>query len=174
MYKIMSFFSFTCGHPIFPTLFVEKTIHFPLCISRNLFEDQLTVYMVLFLGSLFYSIGLYVCLNVSTILQLCITFSRFLWLSSFVVLYAKNWLIREDSDAGGDWGQEKKGMTEDEMAGWHHWLVGCEFEWALEVGDGQGGLACCNSWGRKELDTTERLNWTELNWLILELFFLLP
>ena len=67
-----------------------------------------------------------------------------------------------DSDAGRDWGQEEKGMTEDEMAGWHHWLDGREFEWTPGVGDRQGGLACCDSWGRKELDTTERLNWTEL------------
>ena len=50
------------------------------------------------------------------------------------------------------------------MAGWHHWLNGHEFEWTPGVGDGQGGLVCCNSWGRKELDTNERLNWTELNW----------
>ena len=49
------------------------------------------------------------------------------------------------------------------MAGWHHWLDGRESEWTLGVGDGQGGLACCNSWGRKESDTTERLNWTEIN-----------
>ena len=66
-----------------------------------------------------------------------------------------------DSDAGRDWGQEEKGMTEDEMAGWHHWLDGCESEWTLGVGDGQGGLACCDSWGRKESDMTEWLNWTE-------------
>ena len=71
----------------------------------------------------------------------------------------------EDSDAGRDWGQEEKGTTEDEMAGWHHWLDGRESEWIMGVGDGQGGLACCNSWGRKESDTTEWLNWTELNWL---------
>ena len=63
----------------------------------------------------------------------------------------------EDSD-GRDWGQEEKGTTEDEMAGWHHRLDGCEFEWTPGVGDGQGGLACCDSWGRKESDTTERLN----------------
>ena len=68
----------------------------------------------------------------------------------------------EDSDAGRDWGQEEKGMTEDEMAGWHHRIDGCEFEWTPRVGDGQGGLACCDSWGSKELDTTEQLNWTEL------------
>ena len=64
--------------------------------------------------------------------------------------------------SGKDWRQEEKGMTEDEMAGWHHWLVGHESEWTLEVGDGQGGLACCDSWGRKESEPTEWLNWTEL------------
>ena len=67
----------------------------------------------------------------------------------------------EKTDAGRDWGQEEKGMTEDEMAGWHHWLDGRESEWTPEVGDRQGGLACCDSWGCKESDTTERLNWTE-------------
>ena len=75
---------------------------------------------------------------------------------------AKSWLIGKDSDAGRDWGQEEKGMTEDEMAGWHHQLDGHGFGWTLGVGDGQGGLVCCDSWSRKELDTTERLNWTEL------------
>ena len=68
----------------------------------------------------------------------------------------------EKTDAGRDWGQEEKGMTEDEMAGWHHWLDGRESEWTPGVDDGQGGLACCDSWGHRELDTTERLNWTEL------------
>ena len=67
----------------------------------------------------------------------------------------------EKTDAGRDSGQEK-GTTEDEMAGWHHWLDGREFEWTLGVGNGQGGLACCNSWGHKESDMTEQLNWTEL------------
>jgi len=76
----------------------------------------------------------------------------------------KSWLIGKDSDAGRNWGQEEKGMTEDEMAGWHHRLDGHEFEWTPGVGDRQGGLACCYSWGHKESDTTERLNWTELNW----------
>ena len=76
---------------------------------------------------------------------------------------AKSWLIGKDSDAGRDWGQEKKGMTEDEMAGWHHRLHGSEFEWTPGVGDGQGGLACCDSWRCKESDMTERLNWIELN-----------
>ena len=75
---------------------------------------------------------------------------------------AKSQLIGKDPDAGRDWGQEEKGRTEDEMAGWHHRLDGCEFEWTLGVGVGQGGLACCSSWGRKESDTTERLNWIEL------------
>ena len=75
-------------------------------------------------------------------------------------LHVKSWLIGKDSDAGRDWGLEK-GMTEDEMAGWHHQLDGPEFEWTPRHGDGQGGLACCNSWGCKELDTTERLNWTD-------------
>ena len=74
---------------------------------------------------------------------------------------AKSWLIGRDSDAGRDWGQEEKGTTEDEMAGWHYWLDGHEFEWILGVGDGQGGLACCSSWGCKESDTTEWLNWTD-------------
>ena len=67
------------------------------------------------------------------------------------------------TDAGKDWGQEEKGMTEDRMAGWHHRLDGREFEWTPGAGDGQGGLACCNSWGHKESDTTERLDWAELN-----------
>jgi len=77
--------------------------------------------------------------------------------------HEKSWLIGKDSDAGRDWGQEEKGTAEDEMAGWHHWLDGRESEWTLGVGDGQGGLACCDSWGCKESDTTEPLNWTELN-----------
>ena len=75
--------------------------------------------------------------------------------------HAKSWLIGKDSDAGRDWEQEK-GTTEDEMAGWQHWLDGRESEWTPGVGDGQGGLACCDSWGHKESDTTEWLNWTEL------------
>ena len=74
----------------------------------------------------------------------------------------KSWLIGKVPDAGKDSGQEEKGMTEDEMVGWHHWLDGHEFEWTPGVGDGQGGLASCDSWGHKELDMTERLNWTEL------------
>ena len=67
----------------------------------------------------------------------------------------------EKTDAGRDWGQEEKGMTEDEMAWWHRRLDGREFEWTPGVGDGQGGLACCNSWGHKKSDRTERLNWTD-------------
>ena len=76
---------------------------------------------------------------------------------------AKNSLIGKDPDAGNDWGQEEKGTTEDEMIGLHHWLDGHEFEQAPGVGDGQGSLACCSPWGRKESDTTEWLKWTELH-----------
>ena len=105
-------------------------------------------------------------------------------------LDVKSWLIGKDPDAGKDWGQEEKRTTEDEMVGWHHWLDGRESEWTPGVGDGQGGLACCDSWGHKESElnspipvhfsslihrmstftrrlndwVTERLNWTELNW----------
>jgi len=85
--------------------------------------------------------------------------------------HVKSWLTGKDSDAGRDWGQEEKGMTEDEMAGWHHWLDGHESVWTPGVGDGQGGLECCDSWGRKESDTngvaksrTRLSDWTELNW----------
>ena len=74
----------------------------------------------------------------------------------------KSWLIGKGPDTEKDWRQEEKGVTEDEMAGWHHWLDGCESGWTPGVGDGQGGLVCCNSWGRKESDTTERLNWSDL------------
>ena len=78
--------------------------------------------------------------------------------------HAKSWLIRKDSDAGRDWGQEEKGTTEDEMAGWHHWLNGHESQWTPGVGDGQGGLACCDSWGCKDSYMTERLIWSDLIW----------
>ena len=97
--------------------------------------------------------------------------------------HVKSWLIGKDSDAGRDWGQEEKGKTEDEMAGWYYWLDGHQSEWTPGVGDGQGGLACCNSWGRKELDTTERtelntnknLNWfnkTRNVWIKIHYFFI--
>ena len=87
--------------------------------------------------------------------------------------HAKSWLIAKDPDVGKDWGQEEKGMTEDERAGWHHRLNGHEFGWTPGVGNGQGSLACCSSWGRKELDMTERLNWTNVHlmYLICLLFF---
>ena len=75
---------------------------------------------------------------------------------------AKNWLIGKGPSAGKDWRQEENGITEDKMVGWHHQLDGHEFEQALGVGDGQGSLAGCIPWGHKELDMTERLNWTEL------------
>ena len=79
----------------------------------------------------------------------------------------KNWLTGKDPDAGKDLRWEEKGMTEDEMVGWHHWLNGHEFEYALRVGDGQGSLVCCIPLGRNESDTTK---W--LNLLNLSLFFL--
>ena len=71
---------------------------------------------------------------------------------------AKSLLIGKDPDAGRDCGQEEKGTTEDEMVGWHHRLNGHEFGWTSGVVDGQGCVVCCSSWGRKESDTTERLN----------------
>ena len=73
-------------------------------------------------------------------------------------LGAKSWLIRKDPDAGKDGKPEEKGTTEDEMVGWHLQLDEHEFEQTLGVDDGQGGLACCGSWGCKELDMTKRLN----------------
>ena len=75
----------------------------------------------------------------------------------------KNWLLGKYPDAGKDWRQEEKGMTEDEMVGWQHQLNGHEFEQASGVGDGQGGLACCSPWGHKDSDVTEWLNWNELS-----------
>ena len=75
--------------------------------------------------------------------------------------HVKSWLIGKDPDAGRDWGQEEKGTTKDEMAGWHLRLDGHEFS-SPGISDGQGDLACCNSRGCKESDTTEQLNWTEL------------
>ena len=76
--------------------------------------------------------------------------------------HAKSWFIGKDPEAGRDWGQEEKGTTEDEMAGWHHWLNRRESQWTPGVGDRQGGLACCDSRGCKELDTTEQLIWSDL------------
>ena len=96
--------------------------------------------------------------------QLCVSFGRNDAKAETPVLWpphAKSWLIGKDSDVRRDWGQEEKGTTEDEMAGWHHCLDGCDSQWTPGVGDGQGGLTCCKSWGRKESDTTEPLNWTE-------------
>ena len=84
-------------------------------------------------------------------------------------LHPKSWLIGKDPDTGRDWGQEKKGMTEDQMAGWNHRLDGHEFEWTPEVGDERGVLACCSSWGRNDSDTTEQLNWTDLSFFKTEI-----
>ena len=76
---------------------------------------------------------------------------------------AERQLIRKDPKSGKDWGQEEKRMTEDEIIGWHHWLNWCESEWTPGVCDGQGGLACCDSWGCKESDMTEWLNWLNIS-----------
>ena len=75
-------------------------------------------------------------------------------LQYFGHMMGKNWLSGKDPDAGKDWRWEEKGMSEDEMVGWHHRLDGHGFEQALGDGEGQGSLACCSPWGRKESDTT--------------------
>ena len=80
--------------------------------------------------------------------------------------HVKSWLIWKDPDAGKDWGQDEKGTTEDKMVGWHHRLNGHGFGWTPGIGEGQGGLACCGSWGHKESDMTEWLNQTELSWVL--------
>ena len=85
--------------------------------------------------------------------------------------HAKSWLIGKNSDAGRDWGQEEKEMIEGEMAVWYHRLNAHKSEWTLRVGDGQGGLTWCDSWGHKESDTTEWLNWTEYHMIIVHLIF---
>ena len=83
----------------------------------------------------------------------------------------KSWLIGKDPVAGKDWGQEEDGTTEDEIVGWHHRLNGYGFGWTGGIGDGQEGLACCGSWGHKESDTTERLNWTETLSVVINVAF---
>ena len=89
--------------------------------------------------------------------------------------HAKSWLTGKTLMLGGIEGRRRRGMTEDEMAGWHHQLNAHEFGWTSGVNDGQGGLVCCDSWGHKESDMTEQLNWTDLNspswwWLISSVF----
>ena len=75
--------------------------------------------------------------------------------------HAKSWLIGKDSDAGRDWGRKRRGRQRMRWLDGYHWLNGREFGWTPGVCDGQGGLACCNSWSCKESDTTEWLNWTK-------------
>ena len=82
-----------------------------------------------------------------------------------------NQLIREDPEAGKDWRQEEKGMTEDEMVGWHHWFNGQEFEQAPGDGEGQGNLSCCNPWGHKVLDMIERLKNNKMPFIKLIIWF---
>ena len=86
---------------------------------------------------------------------------------------AKSWLIWKDPDAGKDWGRKEKGTTEDEMVGLHHRLNEHGFGWTPGVGDGQGGLACCSSWGPKESDTIEQLNWTDKLYYMVSVFLFL-
>ena len=90
--------------------------------------------------------------------ELFSTYSAIIWTPD-----TKDWLIGKDRDAGKDWRWEEKGTTEEELVGWHHELDGHEFEQAPGVGDGQGRLVCCSPWDRKDLDMTEKLNWTELS-----------
>ena len=78
--------------------------------------------------------------------------------------HAKSWLIGKDPDAGKDWRQKEKGMTEDEMVGWHHWLNGYEFEQAPGIDGGQGGLVCCSPWGHKGLDMIKQVNNNNTKW----------
>ena len=87
---------------------------------------------------------------------------------------AKNWLIGKDPDAEKDWKQKEKGMIEDEMVRWHHWLDGHEFEQAPRIGDGQGDLACFSPWGWKEFDMTEWQNWTDSFDIFLLMIYYLP
>ena len=86
------------------------------------------------------------------------------WTPILWPLDVKSWFIGKDPDAGKDWRQEEKGIIEDEIIGWHHWLNEHEFEWTLGVGDGQESLVCCSPWGHKESDMTEWLNWLT-DWL---------
>ena len=92
------------------------------------------------------------------------------WNSNTLATWCEGWLTWKDLDAGKDQGQEEKGMTEDELVGWHHWLDGHGFWWTPGVGVGQGSLVCCGSWGHKELDTTEWVNCTD--WLLFSCLFL--
>ena len=103
----------------------------------------------------------YICWRVSVPLSLRSQLLLFFFFFWTMPPHVTSWLIGKDPDAGRDWGQEK-GTTEDEIAGWHHRLDEHESEWTPGVGDGQGGLVCCDSWGHKESDMTEWLNWTEL------------
>ena len=95
--------------------------------------------------------------NQSLLKEICPEYSLEGLMLKLKLQYFDLLMQRADSDAGKDWKQEEKGTTEDEMVGWHHQLCGHEFEQAPGVGDGQGSLACCSPWGRKEADTTERL-----------------
>ena len=98
---------------------------------------------------------------------MCTCTHTYIHIHIYVYMYGtcKNWLIWKHPNAGKDWRWEEKGVTEDEMVGWHHRLNGHEFAWALGIGDGQGGLVCCSPWGCKESDMTEWLNWYKYGFL---------
>ena len=148
---MVSFVSFaSISALIFKISFLPLTLGSFLSSFSSCFRCRVRLFIWLFSCFLRYA-----CIGMNLLLRTALTVSHRIWAP-----HVKNWLIGKDSDAGRDWGQEEKGTTEDEMAGWHHRLDRRQFEWTPGVGDGQGGLACCDSWGRKESDTTERLNWT--------------
>ena len=158
-----------------PTSMVDYTYFWtpnqPYIHGINFTSSWLIIILYIVGSNLLLSLKIFVCINIHERYWFIVFhFSKaetpVLWLP-----HAKSWVIGKDLDAGKDWGQEEKGTTEDEMAGWHHWLDGHESEWTPGVGDGQGGLACRDSWGHKESDTTERLIWSDLIWMSLSGFY---
>ena len=150
---------------------VIRNIFFVISTFWNLFRLILVLSTTWLILTIFY-VHLYVFPHCSKFYLLMRTFLATMWVFfgrtetkvETPILWpphAKTWLIGKDSDAGRDSGQEEKGTTEVEMAGWHHPVDGHEFGWTPGVGDGQGSLAFCNSWGRKESDATEWLNWPD-------------
>ena len=147
-----------------PTSMVDYTYFWtpnqPYIHGINFTSSWLIIILYIVGSNFLLSLKIFVCINIHERYWFIVfPFSK----AETPVLWpppAKSWVIGKDLDAGKDWGQEEKGTTEDEMAGWHHWLDGRESERTPGVGDGQGGLTCCDSWDRKELDRTERLNWT--------------
>ena len=135
-----------------------KLVHLYHFFLDSTYKGCHVIFLLLWLTSLNMTLWVHPC---------CCKWHYFILFDSWVIFHC--WLIGKDSDAGRDWGQEEEGTTEDEMAGWHHWLDGRESEWTPGVGDGQGGLECCDSWGYKESDTTEWLIWSLL-WYMCHIF----